>query len=81
MKKKRKPTCFKRLKPNEVALVADMQQKIDNYEFFVTLLHRMILRNEVRTIPETYISTWETGDIYNFVKKKIEEGNEKKGEV
>lgn len=71
MKRKKKTTRIKRLTRNEVATVADMQKKIDCYEFFILLLHRMILRKSVIPIPETYVSNWQTGYIYNFVKSKI----------
>ncbi len=71
----RKKTKVKRLKTNEVLLVAEMQGKIDFYERFLTDIHRMILRGKSQLIPNCKYSSWETGEIYKFVTSKLSENN------
>ena len=73
---KRKATRIKRLRVNEVQLVAEMQSKIDFYERFLAEVATMCLSRNVHLILEGRYSSWETGAIYKFVKKKIEEENE-----
>ena len=74
--KKRKKTKIKRLKANEILLVAEMQKKIDYYERFLLELSTMIWTRKVQFILEGEYSDRESGEIYKFVKKKIEEENE-----
>lgn len=74
--KKRKKTKIKRLRANEVQLVAEMQKKIDYYERFLLELSTMIWTRKVQLILEGEYSDRESGEIYKFVKKKIEEENE-----
>lgn len=74
--KKRKKTKIKRLKANEILLVAEMQRKIDYYERFLLELSTMIWTRKVQFILEGEYSDEECGEIYKFVRKKIEEENE-----
>lgn len=72
---KRKKTKIKRLKANEILLVAEMQKKIDYYERFLLELSTMIWTRKVQFILEGEYSDKESGEIYKFVRKKIEEDN------
>lgn len=74
--RKRKKTKIKRLKANEILLVAEMQSKIDFYERFLTEVAVMCKTHNIQFIIEDKYSSWETGTIYKFVRKKIEEENE-----
>ena len=69
--KRHKPTKVRRLNRNEVALVAEMQQKIDFYERFITEVATMCFTGKVQFILEGKYSDTETGTIYNFVKDRI----------
>ena len=74
---KRKATKIKRLRVNEIQLVAEMQSKIDYYERFLAEVAMMCLSHNVQLILEGGYSSWETGAIYKFVKNKIEEEKSK----
>lgn len=74
---KRKATKIKRLRVNEVQLVAEMQSKIDFYERFITEVATMCWSHKVLSILEGKYSSWETGEIYKFVKNTIEEEKSK----
>lgn len=71
--KRRKPTKVRRLSNNEVALVAEMQQKIDFYERFLLEVSVMCLTGKTQYILEGKYSDAETGTIYNFVKDRIKQ--------
>lgn len=71
--KRRKPTKVSRLSNNEVAFVAEMQQKIDFYERFITEVATMCFTGKVQFILEGKYSSCYTGTIYNFVKDRIEQ--------
>ena len=69
--KRRKPTNVRRLSNNEVALVAEMQQKIDFYERFLFEVSVMCATGKTLYILEDKYSSGDTGTIYKFVKKMI----------
>lgn len=71
--KRRKPKKVKRLSSNEVALVAEMQQKIDFYERFITEVAIMCLTGKVQFVLEDKYSSDYTGTIYKFVKDRIKQ--------
>lgn len=71
--KRRKPTKVRRLSNNEVALVAEMQQKIDFYERFITEVAIMCFTGKVQFVLEDKYSSDYTGIIYNFVKDRIKQ--------
>ena len=79
--KRHKPTKVRRLKGNEVALVAEMQQKIDFYERFITEVATMCFTGKVQFILEGKYSSCDTGTIYNFVKDRIEQEQKQDGNV
>ena len=72
--KRRKPTKVRRLSNNEVALVAEMQQKIDFYERFLTEMSAMCVFHRVQYVLVDKYSSGETGDVYKFIRKTIETG-------
>ncbi len=60
----------------DVNTICEMQRKIDYYERFITEIAAMCFSNKVLYILEDKYSSDETGKIYNFVRKKIEEEKE-----
>ena len=69
--KRLKTAKVRRLNGNEVALVAEMQQKIDFYERFITEVATMCFTGKVQFILEDKYSSGDTGTIYKFVKDRI----------
>lgn len=67
----RKKTKVKRLNRNEVALVAEMQGKIDFYERYLLELWVMIRTRQDRAILEGAFSSVYTADIYKFIKENL----------
>ena len=63
---------------NEVQLVAEMQHKIDCYEYFIDEIWRMVLTGKSRPLSETDYSSFKTGDIYNFIKNRLPEAEPQK---
>ena len=74
--RRRKTTRIRRLRATEVQLVAEMQCKIDFYERFIFEIATMCISKSVQIILMDKYSSGYTGDIYKFVRKKIEEENE-----
>ena len=57
----------------DVNTICEMQRKIDFYERFIQEIAAMCLSKKVQFILEDKYSSGETGDIYKFVRNKIEE--------
>ena len=70
---KRKRTKIKRLNNNEVALVAEMQSKIDFYESFLNELWRIVITGKDHPVLEGGFLSEITGDIYNFIKEHLKD--------
>lgn len=59
----------------DVNTICEMQRKIDFYERFITEIAAMCFSNKVLYILEDKYSSGETGEIYKFIRDKIEEEN------
>ena len=68
-----KRTKIKRLNNNEVALVAEMQSKIDFYERFLNELWMIVITGKDHPILEGGFSSEITGDIYKFIKEHLKD--------
>ena len=68
---RKKTTRLKRMGDNEVALVADMQHRLDCYERYVECLCWMIVTGKDKFLLESDISSDATGVIYKYVREKV----------